>query len=341
MREDTSSPLINIFYKTLEEETALGMIQEKPKVTYTNEGEAEENPEEGTTGEKEADLLLTAPPVLEIKEVLFDGDFLYVYGEPTEKGKQYCIRVEEIRINGENADFSSSRPVLQYGSDRSAVIHSEADIPTVFTLGGKREEEAGNLMISADGYGFCFDLRPFLVTKDFQATLSLKVRDAGQYQGKGKILGSYLEGWGDRAYQKQNVTIEVKVSEAPEVIRDQMFEYEEFCLAVTEGTVSVSGFSGEFHLYMNEEQQKRYLEYPHPGKHYRMELVNEKGEVYLEWRVRASLEGISKGIIFSPQWPDVSLNDSHFTIRILEETLGYGGTVTGEKLYGESLVELP
>ena len=76
MREDTSSPLINIFYKTLEEETALGMIQEKPKVTYTNEGEAEENPEEGTTGEKEADLLLTAPPVLEIKEVLFDGDFL-------------------------------------------------------------------------------------------------------------------------------------------------------------------------------------------------------------------------------------------------------------------------
>lgn len=91
---------------------------------------------------------------------------------------------------------------------------------------------------------------------------------------------------------------------------------------------------------MNEGQQKTYLEYPHPGKHYRMELVNEKGEVYLEWRVRASLESISKGVIFSPQWPEVSLDDTQFTIRILEEKLGYGGRAAGERLYGESTVEL-
>lgn len=273
-------------------------------------------------------------PLLDIKEILYDGNGIYLYAETTEVGKQYMLFINDAHID--QIEFETVPFYIHEASATDeAATYSTEGLPNSFV--------------------FHRDFSPSM-TGDFQFLLVISIYES---LPDAPANAPFEEKW--RACQNQYLTFPVKVSQPPADIPDQRFSYEEFTLEFQDLSYSIaSQLKGIIHLYMTEDQFAAYQEYPTPGRHFTIQIAAETAssstimkdpylpEVLqtedsslgvLPFELSVTMENIAEGF----EWPldtPISSSTDHFTFRIMEQTLGVGGTVTEETVYGEDELTL-
>lgn len=149
--------LTNLFPKKMSSPEAQELIDTELEVLVTGQEHmpnayVEENTEDIFRGRP---IISDNSPLLNIKEVQYDGSSLYIYGETTENGKQYELNSDRLYINDQ-----------EYGPV------STSDLKDV---------------TGEDGYTFEIDLSALHLDKDFEVTLPLSV-----YEGETRYQNQEL-----------------------------------------------------------------------------------------------------------------------------------------------------
>ena len=324
--------LCRSFPRDLNTPEAAAAIQTDPRVTVLT------SPPEFVRDNlpEDYDTLLkpVSAPFLDIKEILYDGNGIYLYAEITEVGKQYMLFINDAHIDQIESEAAPFYIHEASAADQSATYSTEG-LPNSFVF----------------HWNFSSSM-----TGDFQFLLGLSVYEP--LPGASKDA-PFEEKW--RACQNQYLTFPVKVSQPPAAIPDQRFSYEEFTLELKNLSYSIaSQLKGTIRLYMTEEQLAVYREYPTPGRHFAIQIATDtasspaivkdpyppeilkredgSSEV-IHFELPVTLENIAEGF----EWPldtPISSSDGRLTLRIVEQALGFGGTVTEETMYGEDEITL-
>lgn len=284
-------------------------------------------------------------PLIDIKEVMCDGERLYMYMETTEAGREYSMVLHDaFYIDQAHASVTSSEYFNVPRRTDSGVSRRS------FAL------EEAEPFTSSDEFGFYAHFSE-PIKEDFQIILSFAPRQPVPNVSEDTPIE---ERW--TKYQNQYLAFTVKVFQTPADIPDQCFEYAEFNMELGDLSYSVtSHLQGTVRLYMTEEQLASYLEYPTPGRHFTLLLITDTSpapaapedtlssehtgtdskdqETVIRLIPGISLGSIAEGCELPFEYP-IPSPDEPLTLRILEQTLWFGGNVKDETVYGEDELDL-
>lgn len=170
-------------------------------------------------------------PLLDIKEVFFDGLKLYIYALPTENGKNYDLNADRLYIN-----------------DREVGPVSTA----YYVPGDSREDE----MVDQEMYTFEVDLSALNLTGTFEVTLPLSVYEKEEDADLAIAEEDLATAPSPIRYQNQDLTFTVDTAQTVIKCPDQTFAYDDLTLEVTEMTVSATTIRASFYYHMSPELLK-------------------------------------------------------------------------------------
>lgn len=164
-------------------------------------------------------------PLLDIREVMFDGMRLSVYAVPTQEGKKYSLEVLDLYIDGVNKG-----PVDCFDN------MGERDY-YIFTL-----DDVNNFTADDDENARMKDsqIQDAPLQTPFEVTLSVRAYASG------------------KRYENQDLTFTVNTGAELKTLADQEFVFADYTVKVTELQRSMTSLKGKVSVEMTDEQRGAY-----------------------------------------------------------------------------------
>lgn len=303
--------LLDLLKWRIAPEKVEGLIQTEPKITQPETLHISAAVDSQETGAAVAarSALEDPSPLLDIREVLFDGMELFIYGVSTENGKKYDLNADRIYVNE-----------VETGP-----------VTTTHLYPGNSYFEG--TPIKEEGYTFEVDLTSMELTDAFEVTLPLSVYERENAGGEtGGTAAGDVSGDMPVRCQNQDMTFQVEVLQPAVIYQNQSFVYKDFQLELTELMLSATSLKVKFHYKMTGEQMEAY-------QNWQEELCfpvlrNEKGEECSVLDARSGDAG-EDGIWMEGRFSGISGEDTVFTV-VTQLTNRFQETHS----YAESLVPL-
>ncbi|MDO4339267.1 MAG: hypothetical protein Q4C91_14475 [Eubacteriales bacterium] len=188
-----------------------------PKQAYTDK----EYREWLTSWEKRENNL----PLLDIREVMFDGMRLSVYAVPTQEGKKYSLEVLEMYINGV---YKAPVDCFDNAGEQDYYIFTLDDV------NGFTAEDDKNLQ------NLQMQTQDAILQTPFEVTLCVRAYASG------------------KRYENQDLTFTVSTDAQLKPLADQEFVFSDYTVKVTELQRSMTSLKGKVSVEMTEEQKEAY-----------------------------------------------------------------------------------